>query len=118
MSWLRLLAFRPSDSSSFFVFFFSLRGLIYHATHTDRGQGLNNAVHDACTLSRAIDEHLSDVGTPLVDVMEAYEAELVERGREAVISSGQNSLMIHDWDRLMDAQIFKQGIVGGTKREG
>lgn len=53
-----------------------------------------------------------------MDVMGAYEAELVERGREAVISSGQNSLMIHDWDRLMDAQIFKQGIAGGTKREG
>ena len=83
----------------------------------DRGQGLNNAVHDASTLCRALEGHLS-AGQPLEDAMRAYEDELVERGHEAVVSSGQNSLMVHDWDRLMEAQIFKQGIVGGAKTGG
>ena len=90
---------------------------LMNLTHTDRGQGLNNAVHDACTLCRALDEHLSD-GKPLADVMAAYEAELVERGNEAVISSGQNSMMIHDWDQLMNAPIFKQGIASGNQGRG
>ncbi len=61
----------------------------------DRGQGLNNAVHDACTLCRALEGHLSE-GTPLAEAMKGYEDEVVERGHEAVVASGQNSLMIHD----------------------
>lgn len=50
--------------------------------------------------------------------MRAYEDELVGRGHEAVVSSGQNSLMVHDWDRLMEAQIFRQGIVGAGRKDG
>ena len=49
--------------------------------------------------------------------MRAYEDEVVERGREAVVSSGQNSLMLMDWEQLMKAEIFKQGVVGHAKRE-
>lgn len=44
--------------------------------------------------------------------MAAYETELVERGREAVISSGQNSMMVLDWEQLKNSPIFKQGIIG------
>lgn len=94
--------------------------LIHPPRYKDRGQGLNNAVHDACTLCRAIESHLSVAGQQksLQDAMKAYEDELVERGHEAVVASGQNSLMVHDWDRLMEAQIFKQGIVAGAKTGG
>ena len=78
-------------------------------TSIDRGQGLNNGVQDACTLCRALEEHVTKK-TPLSDVMKAYEAELVERGREAVLLSTQNSLMITDWEQLMDSPIFKHGL--------
>ena len=49
--------------------------------------------------------------------MAAYEDELVERGREAVISSGQNSLMLLDWEQLRNSEMFKRGIEGHAKGE-
>lgn len=67
-------------------------------------------MHDAGNLCRALDEHVRDE-KPLSDVMAAYESEVVERGREAVISSGRNSMMVHDWEQLKDSPIFKQGMV-------
>lgn len=73
-----------------------------------RGQGLNNAVHDAAYICRAIQAHVGD-GKPLQDTLSEYEKEVVERGREAVESSGRNSLMVHDWETLMGAPMFKIG---------
>lgn len=78
-------------------------------TRIDRGQGLNNGVIDACTLCRALEEHVTNK-TPLSDAIKAYEAEVVERGREAVLLSTQNSLMITNWEQLMNAPIFKHGL--------
>lgn len=71
-------------------------------------------MHDAGNLCRALDEHVHGE-KPLSDVMAAYETELVERGREAVNSSGQNSMMVHDWEQLKDSPTFKQGIIGRAK---
>ena len=79
------------------------------STRIDRGQGLNNGVQDAYTLCRAIEEHVTNK-TPLSDVMKAYEAELVERGREAVLLSTQNSLMITNWEQLTNSPMFKHGL--------
>lgn len=75
---------------------------------TDRGQGLNNAVHDAAYLGRALNDHCEN-GKPLTDVVAAYEAEVVERGNEAVLSSGGNSVMLHDWEQLMNSPLFQHG---------
>ena len=50
--------------------------------------------------------------TPLSDAVAAYETELVERGREAVVSSGQNSMMVLDWAQLKNSPMFKQGPAG------
>ena len=75
---------------------------------TDRGQGLNNAIHDAAYLGRALNEHCEN-GTPLTDVLASYEAEVVERGNEAVLSSGQNSVTMHDWEHLMESPMLKHG---------
>lgn len=33
-----------------------------------------------------------------------------ERGKEAVISSGENSLMVHDWERLKQSPVFTMGL--------
>jgi len=39
-----------------------------------------------------------------------YETEMQERGRAAVISSGENSLMVHDWDKIKESPVFKMGM--------
>ena len=77
----------------------------------DRGQGLNNAIQDAAHLGRALRE-VSHDGKRLIDAISAYEKEVVERGYEAVISSGENSMMVTDWSQLKNSPIFKSGLSG------
>ena len=76
--------------------------------HLDRGQGLNNGVLDAAFLCRALSEHCQG-GKPITEVLATYEAEVQERGREAVISSGENSRMVHDWEQLKKSPVFTMG---------
>ena len=33
-----------------------------------------------------------------------------ERGRAAVIDSGENSMMVHDWEKLKTSPIFTRGL--------
>jgi hypothetical protein len=40
----------------------------------------------------------------------AYEKEVWERGNEAVHSSNENSLSIHDWAKLQQSPLFRAGI--------
>ena len=75
---------------------------------TDRGQGLNNAIHDAANLGSALKSHCFD-GKALTDALATYEAEVVERSNEAVLSSGQNSVMLHDWEQVMNSPLFQRG---------
>ena len=75
----------------------------------DRGQGLNNGILDAAYLCRALSQHARGE-KPITEVLTMYEKEMQERGREAVISSGENSLMIHDWKRLKLSPIFTMGL--------
>ena len=75
----------------------------------DRGQGLNNAVHDAANFCRALYEYTCGVDFR-EEKISAYEKELVERGRKAVTSSGQNSLMLHDMEKMKMAPLFISGV--------
>lgn len=86
----------------------TLAGDAAHPMTYHRGQGLNNAVHDAAYLCRALNEHCEN-GKPLTDVLASYEAEVVERGNEAVLSSGENSVMLHEWERLMESMLLRHG---------
>ena len=83
----------------------------------DRGQGLNNGVLDAAFLCQALNEHCRD-DKPITEVLEAYEKEMQERGRAAVISSGENSLMVHDWEQLKASPIFTMGLNALKKESG
>lgn len=76
--------------------------------YLDRGQGLNNAVHDAAYIGRALASVCND-GTALDEAICGYEKEVVERGHEAVVSSGENALMLVDWEKLRESPIFKAG---------
>lgn len=75
----------------------------------DRGQGLNNAILDAAYLCRALETHVrKDI--PVVEALAIYEKEMQERGRSAVISSTENSLMVHDWEQLKQSPVFTMGM--------
>lgn len=75
----------------------------------DRGQGLNNAIHDAAYLCRALDTHVKE-DKPLAEAMAVYETEVVERGRKAVEESAINSLMIHEWEKMKESMLFRNGM--------
>ena len=50
------------------------------------------------------------INKPLSDALSDYEKEMQQRGREAVISSGQNSIMVHDWELLKKSPVFTMGV--------
>ena len=72
---------------------------------TDRGQGLSNAIADATKLCKALQDHVY-AGMPIEKVLAAYESEVVVRGRNAVISSTENSMLVTDWARVRESALF------------
>ncbi|KAL8954103.1 MAG: hypothetical protein Q9222_000082 [Ikaeria aurantiellina] len=87
----------------------TLAGDAAHPMTYHRGQGLNNAIQDAFNLCQALEEHCKH-GKGLSEVISVYEKEVQERGRAAVISSGENSIMIHEWEQLKRSPIFTMGM--------
>lgn len=51
----------------------------------------------------------------LAEVIGEYDEELVPRGAEEVISSKQNALMLHDWNRLMDSPLMTRSLERTSK---
>lgn len=66
-------------------------------------------MHDAAYMGRALKDICYD-GKALKAAIDSYDMEVVERGHDAVISSGQNSLMLVDWARLRESPMFKYGV--------
>lgn len=73
-------------------------------------------MQDAANLCRTLQKYFADDNNEgggkketFQEAMAGYEKEVVQRGHEAVVSSGQNSLMLHEWEQLMDSAIFKLG---------
>lgn len=89
--------------------FLRLRYLLSDTT-TDRGQGLNNAILDASSLSREIAKLDEKSPAALRPAFEAYEKEVCQRGQEAVESSNVNSVFIHNWEQLQHSPLFKMGL--------
>ena len=71
----------------------------------DRGQGLNNAIHDVALLAQKTKEHGFTAAA-----IKAYEDEMLPRGREAVTESNNNSLAVHDWEQLLQSPLFAKGL--------
>ena len=92
----------------------TLAGDAAHPMTYHRGQGLNNAFLDAAYLCRAINEYVT-AATPIEEALSRYESEVVKRGHQAVLESGENSLKSHDWQQMRQAQIFKMGVKGGKE---
>jgi len=76
----------------------------------DRGQGLNNSIHDAAYLLQQLQAMKSRSSDALSAAVSAYEEELWQRGKEAVLTSNENSLAIHDWSKLQQSPLFTSGL--------
>ncbi|KAL8836738.1 MAG: hypothetical protein Q9170_002802 [Blastenia crenularia] len=87
----------------------TLAGDAAHPMTYHRGQGLNNAIVDAAFLCRALNEHCFN-SKSIEAALAVYEKEMQARGRAAVISSGENSLMVHDWEKLKQSPVFTMGL--------
>jgi hypothetical protein len=40
----------------------------------------------------------------------AYDTDVQTRGRAAVLSSLENSLMVHDWDKMRESMVYMRGM--------
>ncbi|KAG8531886.1 uncharacterized protein KY384_003522 [Bacidia gigantensis] len=92
----------------------TLAGDAAHPMTYHRGQGLNNAVHDAAYLGRALNSVCYE-DKPLEEAIDVYEKEVVERGYAAVVSSTENSMMMVDWEKLKQSPLFKYGLKQGSR---
>jgi 2-polyprenyl-6-methoxyphenol hydroxylase-like FAD-dependent oxidoreductase len=76
----------------------------------DRGQGLNNAIHDVATLARELKKQGTASQSAVASALAAYEQEVWQRGKEAVVSSYHNTISLHNWEMLLNSPLFTAGI--------
>ncbi|THU96340.1 FAD/NAD(P)-binding domain-containing protein [Dendrothele bispora CBS 962.96] len=102
----------PWDNKSGTV---TLAGDAAHSMTFHRGQGLNNAIDDVCTLLHALRDHYSpsntDAPTPFAEALKVYEANVWERGKTAVLSNTKNSVMLHDGKNMAQSAAIRFGIM-------
>jgi 2-polyprenyl-6-methoxyphenol hydroxylase-like FAD-dependent oxidoreductase len=76
----------------------------------DRGQGLNNAIHDVATLARELKKQGTASQSAVASALTAYEQEVWQRGKEAVVSSCHNTVSLHNWETLLDSPLLTAGV--------
>ncbi|KAF2858090.1 putative monooxygenase [Piedraia hortae CBS 480.64] len=86
----------------------TLLGDAAHPMPPYRGQGLNHCVCDTSELLAAFDE-VCNYKSSLEQAISKYEADLVPRGSEEVKCSVENGKMLHDWDKVRESPVFKDG---------
>ena len=74
----------------------------------DRGQGLNNALEDAGNYVEAITSVL-DGKQSLNDAINAYDEEVLARGKKEIDVSFQQAVAFHRWDMIMESPLAKKG---------
>lgn len=74
----------------------------------DRGQGLNHCI---CDISHLLDAILRVVAneTTLEQAISGYDKEIVPRGSEEVQCSLENGFMLHDWQKVKESPVFRNG---------
>lgn len=83
----------------------------------DRGQGLNHCICDSSHLLDSL-ERVRSNETTLKDAITAYDEELVPRGRDEVKCSVENGLMLHDWEKVKQSPVFRNGFRPMTGHDG
>ncbi|KAG9186309.1 hypothetical protein G6011_02865 [Alternaria panax] len=83
-----------------------------HPMTPHRGQGLNNALQDAANFVAAMRKiyGLEQQGQDLKQVVDEYDAEVLERGVLEMNISLKQTLFVHDWETLMQSPMVKMGM--------
>jgi hypothetical protein len=65
---------------------------------------------DAASLGREIAKLENKSPSSIRHALTAYEKDIWERGKEAVISQNLNSVAIRNWEQLQESPLFKVGL--------
>lgn len=76
--------------------------------YIERGQGLNHGIADAASLVTKLKSAL-DGHSNVKDAVKSYNTEMIERAGDEVVTSKENTEMLHDWSRMMDSPIMQRG---------
>ena len=80
------------------------------SSRVDRGQGLGNAITDVAELQthlRAMKAHTRD---ELAKAVGEYEKEVWLRGYEVVVQNRENTMALHDWEKVSQSALFVKGV--------
>ncbi|KAK3171573.1 hypothetical protein OEA41_003657 [Lepraria neglecta] len=86
----------------------TLVGDAAHPMPPYRGQGLNHCICDVSHVLSALDSILTNKST-LSSAITAYDEEIVPRGGEEVKCSVENGFMLHDWQKVLESPVFRNG---------
>jgi len=81
--------------------------MTFRAYHLPPIPLLNSGTSADFHVQQAMKSRSSDA---LSAAVSAYEEELWQRGKEAVLTSNENSLAIHDWSKLQQSPLFTSGL--------
>jgi len=109
-SWHARLSYWPTEAWDNRNGTVTLIGDAAHPMTFHRGQGLNNAIHDVATLARELKKQGTASQSAVASALAAYEQEVWQRGKEAVVSSFHNTVSIHNWEMLLNSPLFTAGV--------
>ncbi|ERF77223.1 hypothetical protein EPUS_05792 [Endocarpon pusillum Z07020] len=95
----------------------TLVGDAAHPMPPYRGQGLNHCICDSSHLLDGLELVRANKAT-IKDAITAYDEELVPRGRDEVKCSLENGLMLHDWQKVKESPVFRNGFRPMTGHDG
>lgn len=97
----------------------TLVGDAAHAMTFHRGQGANNSLYDAYCLVEALKSVQAGEKT-LQEAIDAYDAEVVQRGQTEVQISKEQTFFTHDWENFVKSPVMTLGTKPshGAKTEG
>lgn len=70
---------------------------------------MNHAICDASNFVDAV-KKVVDGKSSLQEAMSAYSEEVVKRGADEVILSKQNTMMLFNWDQLMNSPLITKSL--------
>lgn len=94
----------------------TLCGDAAHPMTPHRGQGLNNALQDSANFVAAMMKVNSGEKT-LQEAVDAYDAEILERGTLEMNISLKQSMFIHNWETLMQSPMVRMGMHQAKKED-
>lgn len=86
----------------------TLVGDACHPMTYQRGQGLNHSITDAGKLRDVLVQVRE--GGDMQKLVDAFEDEMIKRAGDEVRSGTANTMMLHDWEKVMQSPLFTKGM--------